>query len=125
MSRDDFGQHVDDLDLPGEPMTQPARCDGNHGIPRCADPGCWQDENSEGGAEPAGSVDEISQHIAVDGVGLHIFNDEFERCDVWLTTDMVQDFDGVWIGSGATRDAAVADAVLTLQACVDRLQVKP
>lgn len=29
---------------------KPAKCDGNHGGPRCADPECWADEAQKGGA---------------------------------------------------------------------------
>ncbi len=44
--------------------------------------------------------------------------------EVWLDTD-VGEQDGLCIGSGATRDQAVADAVTELEAALEELQHPP
>lgn len=60
------------------------------------------------------------ERITVDGRMLHVaVRDGF--FEVWLNTE-VSDFDGIHVGEGETRDAAVADAVKTLEAAVAALQ---
>jgi hypothetical protein len=44
--------------------------------------------------------------------------------EVWLNTD-IQNFDGLCIGAGKSRDAAVTDAVAVLEAATDALQNPP
>lgn len=59
---------------------------------------------------------------SVDGQVLHIY-DAGDGWECWLNNDM--DFDGTCIGVGATEDAAVADAVRTLEALAAKLQELP
>src|ERR1041385_4304153 len=60
------------------------------------------------------------ERIPLDGRVLHVAErDGF--FEVWLNTE-VSDFDGIHVGEGETRDAAVADAVKTLEAAVAALQ---
>jgi len=60
------------------------------------------------------------ERVSLDGRILHLAKrDGF--FEVWLNTE-VSDFDGIHIGEGETRDAAVADAVKTLEGAVAALQ---
>lgn len=43
---------------------------------------------------------------------------------VWLNTD-IDDYDGICLGIGVDRNAAVADAVKVLEAAVEALQAPP
>jgi hypothetical protein len=54
------------------------------------------------------------------GNRVHVFERDGEW-DVWLNTEDM-DFTGLCIGSGETREAAVADAVAALEAAVEILQ---
>lgn len=55
---------------------------------------------------------------------LHIFGDEDDGYEVWINTG-VCDFDGICVGCGATRQEAIADAVLALERGVELLQGPP
>jgi hypothetical protein len=55
---------------------------------------------------------------------LHNHRNDENDYELWLNTE-VQDFDGLCIGIGATRDAAVADAVNVFEAAIDALQQPP
>lgn len=71
-------------------------------------------------------IDAATEERAIIGAhALHIFrdagHDPGDEYVVWLNTEM-SDFDGLILGLGATRDAAVAQAVATLEALTDRLQ---
>lgn len=60
------------------------------------------------------------------GHSLHVFQAEYLSRDweVWLNTE-VADFDGLCIGSAATREAAVAAAVEVLETALALLQRPP
>lgn len=66
----------------------------------------------------------IGEHLELDGHVLHIAQDGDGSHEVWLNTE-VADFDGIHIGGGPTRDAAVANAVATLEAAIEKLQEPP
>jgi hypothetical protein len=64
--------------------------------------------------------DDHDERISLDGRVLHVAErDGF--FEVWLNTE-ASDFDGIHIGEGETRDAAVADAIHTLESAVAALQ---
>lgn len=55
---------------------------------------------------------------------VRIFEEAPGDWQAWLDTD-AQNFDGLCIGVGTTRDAAVADAVRELEEVVCELQQEP
>lgn len=61
--------------------------------------------------------------IPVEGCALHVFGLE-GGWQVWLNTE-VQDFDGLCIGTGTSRNGAIAEARKVLEACVEVLQTLP
>jgi hypothetical protein len=69
----------------------------------------------------ANGPDDGDDRFPCDGRVLHVAKrDGFY--EVWLNTE-VADFDGVHIGEGETREAAVADAVRTLESAATALQL--
>ena len=67
-----------------------------------------------------------NERIDVQGYKLQIGTEDCFGSDwtVWLNTE-VDDYDGICIGAGDSRDAAVADAVKVLKAAVEALQAPP
>jgi hypothetical protein len=79
-----------------------------------------EDENARASRKyPSIAVDDA----APDGAWLHVFAEDESEDDwsVWLNAGDT-DFSGMCIGTGATRDEAVADAVNGLEEAVARLQ---
>jgi hypothetical protein len=68
----------------------------------------------------ANGPNDSNERLALDGRVLHI-SKRGGFYEVWLNTEAA-DFDGLHIGEGETRDAAVADAVKTLESAVAALQ---
>jgi hypothetical protein len=60
----------------------------------------------------------------IEGHLVHVCQWGCDDWQVWLNTE-VADFDGLCIGSGSTRDEALAVAVKALEAVVDFLQQPP
>jgi hypothetical protein len=57
----------------------------------------------------------------VAGHRLHVFKWDVNDWQVWLNTEEM-DFDGICIGVGQTRGKAVAEAVIALEAVLEKLQ---
>lgn len=58
--------------------------------------------------------------IIVPGHRIHVYEDN--ACwYVWLNTE-VQDFDGLCLGTGSTRNDAIEDAVAALEGIIEALQ---
>lgn len=62
--------------------------------------------------------------VLVDGHLVHVCEYRPGQWQVWLNTEALE-FDGLCIGVGTTRDAAVAQAVAALEAVVEHLQQPP
>lgn len=61
--------------------------------------------------------------VTIAGHRVHVF-DAGDGWECWLNTES-QDFDGLCIGGGSSRDEAVGDAVASLEAVVAFLQRPP
>lgn len=74
--------------------------------------------------EPKNETEE--HHDVLDANELHVFKDAEFGGDwvVWLNTE-ASDFDGLCVGVGLTRQAAVTQAVRVLEAALERLQGPP
>lgn len=74
-------------------------------------------------AEENDEAEEQYPPVLVDGHLLHIFKRD-DEWDIWLNTEDLC-FTGLCIGTGKTRDEAVAQAVRALEAAVEELQKPP
>lgn len=54
------------------------------------------------------------EHLELDGNRIHISSDAPDDFEVWLNTD-IDDFDGLCIGCGPTREKAIHDAAVVLE----------
>jgi uncharacterized lipoprotein YmbA len=61
------------------------------------------------------------EHVDLDGNRLHVLSETANDFQVWLNTD-VQDFDGLCIGYGPSRETAVANAVAMLEDALVKLR---
>ena len=62
------------------------------------------------------------ERYEVQGLGLYVGNTQLEDdWTVWLNPEADADFNGICIGAGSTRNAAVANALATLVALVAQL----
>lgn len=90
-----------------------------------SDPGWFEKGGTERRHHPSRADDvAIQEHRIIDGHRLHILQDFDGEWVVWLNTE-VTDFDGLVIGTGRTRDEAVAAAVKTAEAIEANLQGPP
>jgi hypothetical protein len=62
--------------------------------------------------------------VAIGGHRLHVYLDAPGEWAVWLNTE-IENFDGLCIGLGDTRDNAIAAAVTTLADAIVALQQHP
>lgn len=54
------------------------------------------------------------EHLELKSNKAHILSEQLDDFEVWLNTE-TQDFDGLCIGCGPTREAAIADAATALE----------
>ena len=64
----------------------------------------------------------MSERLQVAGYQLTINHDDDDQWAVWLNTDDGEDYDGLCVGIGEERDAAVADAVHVFEQLLEKLQ---
>lgn len=65
----------------------------------------------------------VNERFEIGGNTLHLTNDNDGNFEVWLNTE-VSDFDGLIIGAGYTRQAALLDAAQVIsRALVELLKV--
>lgn len=61
------------------------------------------------------TTEKTDERYHVNDHDLHIYSDAEDDWEVWLNTE-VADFDGLCVGSGDSREKALADAAETLEA---------
>lgn len=78
--QDDRIEEVVDAVIAALPNPQAAKCDGNHGSPRCADPECWNDSPpaQQATPEPPGSMIGMGAQALGRDLGSAICRDESE-----------------------------------------------
>lgn len=61
------------------------------------------------------------EHLTLNGNRIHVLSEVRDDFEVWLNTN-IDDFDGLCIGCGVTRAAAIRDALDVLQQGVAALE---
>jgi hypothetical protein len=66
-----------------------------------------------------------SEWYEVQGLGLHVMQESEGHWVVWLEPEVGAKYIGLCVGAGTTRDAAVTNAVTTLEEAAALLQETP